>query len=251
MGQRLYTQACAFLAVLLAVLLAAPVAFADGPRIRVVEPFLEFHTGPGRGYPVFHVLESGDTALILKRRTDWFKLQADDGKTGWVDRAQMERTLTDAGVPTSFREVLLDDYLARRLEVGFVAGTFDGDSTVGLRGSYRLGEYMSAEAGITHVPGTFSSSTVYNLNLVSGPFPNWRLSPTLTIGLGYFDNVPQPTLLAGEEFSGMSGNAGIGVRAFLSRHFLVRADLRQHVVLVDDQSNREFRELTAGFAFFF
>ncbi|ACL71646.1 conserved hypothetical protein [Thioalkalivibrio sulfidiphilus HL-EbGr7] len=224
---------------------------AEPVRVQVVEPFLELHTGPGRGYPVFHVLESGDKALILMRRTEWFKVRGESGVEGWVDRAQMERTLTDAGVSMGFGQVLLEDYLARRFEIAFVAGLFDKEASVGLRAGYRLGEYLTAEAGITHVPGTFSSSTVFNLNLVSNPFPDWRISPTFTIGAGYFDNVPQPTLVAGEEFSGNSALAGIGLRSFLSRHFVARVDWRRHVVLAGDESNREYDEFSAGFGFFF
>jgi uncharacterized protein YraI len=229
----------------------AAAALAEPPRVRVVEPFLELHTGPGRGYPVFHVLESGDTADLILRRTDWFKVRGEDGVEGWVDRAQMERTLSEAGVPVSFGQVLMEDYLSRRIEVSIVAGTVENEPSVGLRGGYRLGEYLGVELGLTQVPGTFSSSTIYTLNLVSAAFPDWRFSPTFTIGMGYFDNVPQPTLVAADQFSGTSANAGLGLRTFLGRHFLMRADVRQHVVLVSDERNLEFLELSAGFGFFF
>ncbi|MCC5810704.1 MAG: outer membrane beta-barrel protein [Ectothiorhodospiraceae bacterium] len=224
---------------------------ADAPRVTVTEPFLELHTGPGRGYPVHHVLERGDGAVILKRRTDWFKVRGESGVIGWVDRGQMEQTLSETGIPMSFGEVLVADYLARRFEMGAVAGVLERDSAVGLRVGYRLGEYLSAELGITHVPGTFSSSRLYSLNLVSSPFAGWRVAPTFTVGIGHFDNVPRPTMVADETFSGTSANAGFGFRAYLSRHFLLRADLRQHLVLMNDERNLEFREVTGGVAFFF
>ena len=44
---------------------------ADEYRVvSVADPYLELRTGPGRGYPVFHVVDRGETVEIMKRRTD-------------------------------------------------------------------------------------------------------------------------------------------------------------------------------------
>ena len=67
--------------------------------VTVDDPFLEMHTGPGVGYPVFHVVDRGSTVEIMMRRTDWFQVRTPDGTEGWVDRAQMERTLVPSGSP--------------------------------------------------------------------------------------------------------------------------------------------------------
>ena len=53
-------------------------------RVTVAEPYLEMHTGPGRGYPVFNVVERGDEVELLKRRTEWFKVRDARGREGWV-----------------------------------------------------------------------------------------------------------------------------------------------------------------------
>ena len=45
----------------------------------VVEPYVEMHTGPGRGYPVFYVAEQGSSIKIIKRRTHWFLVETDQG----------------------------------------------------------------------------------------------------------------------------------------------------------------------------
>jgi len=47
----------------------------DVVRAQVVEPYLELHTGPGRGYPVTQVIERGEQVDILLRKTDWFKVR--------------------------------------------------------------------------------------------------------------------------------------------------------------------------------
>ena len=33
-------------------------------KVAVAEPYLEMHTGPGRGYPIFHVVDRGDQIEI-------------------------------------------------------------------------------------------------------------------------------------------------------------------------------------------
>jgi uncharacterized protein YraI len=110
------------LALCLACAAYAPVHAADekpAPKteqLQVTEPFLEMHTGPGRGYPVFFVVERSQWVTIELRHTDWYRVRAEGGQVGWVQRAQLESTLTAAGGTKSFRDLLVDDYLRRKLE---------------------------------------------------------------------------------------------------------------------------------------
>ena len=71
----------------LLILIVSPgIARADEPhKILIADPFIELHTGPGRGYPVFYVIERGREVTIVKRRTDWFQLRTDRGLEGWAD----------------------------------------------------------------------------------------------------------------------------------------------------------------------
>ena len=46
-------------------------------QVFVSEPYLELSTGPGRGYPVFHVVEREQSVDVLHRRTDWFKVRTE------------------------------------------------------------------------------------------------------------------------------------------------------------------------------
>ena len=72
--------------------------------LQVADPFIELHTGPGIGYPVFHVVDRDDFIEVLKRKTDWFKVRTPDGKRGWVARTQLEKTLTTSGESTHLKE---------------------------------------------------------------------------------------------------------------------------------------------------
>ena len=80
---------------ILPVLCLAAVAQADDrlQKILIADPFIELHTGPGRGFPVFFVAERGQEVEIVKRRTDWFMVRTDRGVEGWVAREQMIATL--------------------------------------------------------------------------------------------------------------------------------------------------------------
>ena len=78
--------------------------------VSVADPYLEMRTGPGGGYPKFHVVDRGESVEILKRRTDWFLVRTQKGKEGWVDRAQMERTLQDGGTSIDFGQADLSDF---------------------------------------------------------------------------------------------------------------------------------------------
>src|SRR5262245_29046585 len=92
---------------------------ADEPhKILIADPFIELHTGPGRGYPVFHVIERGREVTIVKRRTDWFELRTDRGVQGWAPREQMIATLEPTGEPLDLQEPARETYMSRRSQAG-------------------------------------------------------------------------------------------------------------------------------------
>ena len=219
--------------------------------VQIADPYIEMHTGPGRGFPIFHVEDRHEWIEIIKRKTDWFKVRTQKGKTGWVERSQMERTLTEAGTKKSFRDVLISDYLSRRFEFGVSGGDFSGDPIVIARLGYKFTENIMLEFSYGEVAGDFSSSDVYSLNIISTPFPKWRVSPNFTIGYGRFENTPRATLVNAEDTDSDLANAGIGARFYLTERFFIRADYRRYVVLSSDDENDDFDEVTGGVAFFF
>jgi hypothetical protein len=47
------------------------------------------------------------------------------------------------------------------------------------------------------------------------------------------------------------GNVGVGLRSYLTRRFLLRAEYRNYVIFQDKDDNQEIDGWKAGFAFFF
>ena len=61
---------------------AAP-ARADEPpveRVQVAAPFIDLHTGPGRGFPIQYVAARDEWITIELRHTDWFKVHTTTNK---------------------------------------------------------------------------------------------------------------------------------------------------------------------------
>jgi len=220
-------------------------------RVQVVDPYIELRTEPGRGFPVFYVAERGETIEILKRKTDWFKVRTASGKQGWVNRMQLENTLTEAGARTTFRDVMLADYLSRRLEVGFGWGRFEKDPVLTMRIGYALTPNLNVELSSSQVTAAYSSSSLMQLNLMALPFADRRVSPYFTLGVGRYKNTPKVTLVNAPEISVTAANAGLGVRIYLTRNFLVRGDFREYMAPINDNRVDTFREWTVGLGVFF
>ena len=226
---------------------------AEEPYFTVVvaEPYIELRTGPGRGYPVFHVVDRGDEVEVIKRRTDWFKVRTVRGKEGWAKRADMELTLTPAGGATQFAEAGLGDFSRRRWEGGVLAGDFEGGDVISAYVSYAMTPNLSIELSAGQMFGDFSDAVLGTVNLVAQPFPEWRLSPFLSLGTGFIYTDPNVTLIDESDRTEQIGSVGVGVRWYLTRRFLLRAEYRNHVIFQKTDDNQEINEWKAGFAFFF
>jgi hypothetical protein len=220
-------------------------------RVRVADPYLELHTGPGRGYPVFFVAEREAWVSIELRHTDWYKVRTDEGKVGWVPREQLGRTLTEAGSRKTFREVLLDDYLRRRVEMGAALGRFQSEPLIRLWGAYRLSDTLSIEGAFGQVQGVYSGTSLWQASLITEPWFDQRLSPFFGVGLGRFHNLPNKSLVDAVPTDASMGLATVGVRYHLSDRFVLRADYTLYSVFLSDLQSKEYKALTLGLSFFF
>ena len=236
---------------LLILLVLATPALAEGPTVSVADPYLEMRTGPGRGFPVFHVVERGETVRVDARRTDWFQVVDADGRRGWVHKSQMAETLLPAGVKLGIDDPSREDFGTHRREAGLLLGDYGGANVVTVYGAYAFNEHLAAELAISHILGNFSDGQYATIGVTHVPMPEWRVQPFLSIGTGVIRIQPEGTLVGTEDRTDQVAYAGIGVRAYMARRFIVRGELKEYVVFTDRDENEEDVEWKIGFAFFF
>jgi hypothetical protein len=243
------------LALIAMLALGASARAADVPggaaRLQISEAYIELHTGPGRGFPVFFVAPREQWITIEMRHTDWYKVRTEDGKVGWVARSQLESTLTAGGASKPFRDLLLDDYLSRRVQLGAAWGRFKSEPMLKLWSSYRMSETLSLEGTVGQVQGVFSGTDFWHIDLLSEPWSDRRISPFFAVGVGKFKNFPNLSLVGAQATDAKLANVSLGVRYHVTDRFVLRADYSLYTAFVADTRSTEYRAFTAGLSFFF
>jgi opacity protein-like surface antigen len=221
-------------------------------KILIADPYIELHTGPGRGYPVFHVVERGREVEIVKRRTDWFQIRTERGLEGWVPREQMIATLEPTGEPLDLQEPARENYMSRRWQAGVAGGDFAGASMVSAFGGYAFSDNLSIELTFNHIVGEFSNGYSATLGLVHVFVPEWRISPYFTLGTGVIYTDPKSTLVQSIDRTDQIGYVGGGLQFYLTRRFMLRTEYRNNVIFTSRNDNEEVDEWKyLGIAFFF
>ncbi len=173
------------------------------------------------------------------------------GEEGWVHREQLTSTLGSRRRAFRRAGLTLGDYARWRWEVGALYGDFGGANAISTYGAFSLTQNLSLELWVEEVLGRFSDSKLANLNIVHMFFPNWRVSPYFTLGAGTIHTEPKATLVGTVDRTDNFAHAGVGVRTYLTRRFVFRAEYKTYVVFTSRDDNEEIREWKAGFSFFF
>lgn len=230
---------------------ALPVQAADEFVVVVQEPYIDLHTGPGRGYPKFYAIARGATLTIIKQRTSWIKVRTENEKLGWVKAADLEKTLSTEGQQVALSNSEFSDYQQQRIEAGVLGGTFASDPLVGVYAGLRLSQAISIEANAAQVTGDFSNSTLVSLSVVAQPASDKRLSPYVRIGYGRLENKPNRNLIAAQDRDSNFYSVGVGVRYYIARSFVARLEYKRYNLLNSENNNDEHNAYGLGLSFFF
>jgi len=220
-------------------------------QVFVSEPYLELATGPGRGYPVFHVVEREDSVDVLFRRTDWFKVRDERGVEGWARARDMRRTKLADGSPFLFNLGDRAGFTTHDWEIGIGGGDYGGANLINAYGAYSLTDNMKVELTLSQFLGNSSNGYKAEVGITQVMFPEWRVSPFLELGTGIVIVEPRATLVLPDDRTDQTAFAGVGVRAYLTRRFFVRADYRWHTVFTSRDDNQELEEWKVLIACFF
>ncbi len=234
------------------VLLFSPLCHAaQYPRVVIADPYIELHTGPGKGYPIFHVVERHEWVEVSKRKTNWFKVKDREGHEGWVLIDQMEKTLSAPGVQTQFKKIAAQHFGERSFEAGVQYGDFEGAALMSYYVGYNFSPNVAVEFEGGQASGEFTNHSLMRVSVLSTPFPNWKLVPFFTIGGGELESRPSKSYIFSEGRTDRFANVGLGLRYYISRRFFFRADIKENIVFIDEERNGEFLEWKLGFAFFY
>ncbi len=225
---------------------------SDQPmEVQIADPYIELHSGPGRGYPVFHVEERDAWVEILKRKTDWFKVRTAKGKEGWVAREQLERTLTPAGEYTDITDASKKEFSFHRWEMATMGGDFEDADVMTVYGSFFFTPKFSLELSASKIFADFSDADMANVSLTIHPFPEWRFSPFFALGTGVIKTDPKTTLVQESDRTDQLAHAGAGLRIYLARRFIFRAQYKHYKIFQSTNENQEIDEWKAGLSVFF
>lgn len=234
-------------------LAAAAPAVAAGAAIEVVvkDPYIDLHTGPGRGFPITLSIERGVVVQLVRQRTDWVEVRTDRGKHGWVHRSQLARTLTVDGREVKIAGPLPDARTAHRWELGVAAGRLSGADVIQANGAWLMTESLMLRADVSQVIGNSSNGWLGTVGIAHVFVPQWRVSPFVGVGGGVIHVTPKATLVDTRERTDTTAYGAAGVRGYLSDRFLLQAEYRGLVVFTNRDDNEENDEWLVGFTYFF
>lgn len=220
-------------------------------EVQIAEPFLELRSGPGRGFPVFYIVDRGAKVKIIKRKTEWFKIDTGQEIHGWAHMNQLLLTLTPEGERMTINKTDEGDFVKRRGEIGVLGGDFSGAQVISLYGGYIFTPNISSELAFSQALGDISSKMLVNVRLLHQTFPEWRFSPFFALGVGNITTTPHTTLVQSSDRSDTLAHAGIGLKTHLTQHLMLRAEFNKYVVFSSNDFNEELKEWKVGLAFFY
>ena len=244
-------------ALLLALTLLALLPAGAGAKPRellqlfVTAPYLELHTGPGRGYPVAQVVGRGESVDVLMRRTEWFKVRSERGIVGWASERDLAKTELADGTLFTFNRGDRSGFTSHRWEGGLLTGDYAGATVISAFGARSLNDNLKIEVMASQYLGNISDGYLLDIGLNHVMFPEWRVSPFLMLGTGWEKVVSKATLADPIDATNQTAYAGVGARFYLTRRFYLRGDYRYHVVFTSRDNNEVKNEWKLGFAFFY
>jgi hypothetical protein len=218
-------------------------------QLVVTAPYLEMHSGPGRGYPVIYVIGRDEIVTVLFSRTDWYKVRAAHGETGWARRADLATTKLADGEPAPIPPY--PDFASHQWELGAGYGVYNRQNLVTAYVDYALTESLDVEGVLQQALGTLDNRVIATIGLRHTFIPEWKwFSPTAGLGGGYqhiVAKVPPAPLENNNEMAYVS----LGARGFITRRFMWRADWRHYDVFNHLNVYEDLEEWKVGFAVFF
>lgn len=231
---------------------ALPAHWKDKKRIlTITAPYVDLHTFAGRGYPIFHVIEKNDVVYLYKRRNDWFKVETQDGKIGWVARHDMDHTVNQNNARLNFGNKGWQDHQNNRYEIGVTTGSLDGAIAYASYLGYHFTPNIQLELNYTQAFGNYSNLKLASLSVIHKPFPDWRVTPFIKLSSGVIQTNPSTIIVQPVDRQDPLLTVGGGLFFYPSNRLVLRVEYDKHTILTTRDVNEEVEEWKAGFGVLF
>ncbi|GAC1309330.1 MAG: hypothetical protein NVSMB10_16330 [Steroidobacteraceae bacterium] len=217
-------------------------------ELLVTQPYLEMHSGPGRGYPVTYVVGRGETVTVLYSRTEWYKVRAPRGQEGWARRDEVALTTLPSGRAPPI--IAGAEFASHRWELGAGYGEYNHQDMITAYADYGITPSIDVEAVVEQALRTPDNALVASLGLRHTFLPEWKwFSPTAGVGAAVRHivsrNPPPP------ENDNRLAYVSLGARGFFTERLMWRADWRHYVVFNNTNLYEDLEEWKFGLAVYF
>jgi len=230
------------------------VAVADeNVQVQITQPFIELHSGPAGGFPVIHVVAKNQWITVLKRRTTWFKVETNKGVQGWVKQEALHMTLSSTGQAVKLADGSFESFAQRDVEFGALGGSFEGVPSMTVFADWVATENLAAGISVTQALGNLSENQYFLVRVQHTAFPEWQLSPYVTLGAGKIRTKPRANLVQSGDETRTSDllAAGLGLRYYIAQNFMLKLEYQHLQALTDRDENEDLEQWKLGFAVFF
>jgi hypothetical protein len=242
-------------------LVGADSAHAEA-MLRVIAQRTPVHSGPGPSYREVYVAERGQVFTVLERGTRdyWFKVELDDGTSGWIlGDAVFPFEVGDQGeigvfrrMGRAIRKAILGPSPAPFANVGlsFSAGLLDKEGVFLLRPSWLIDPYWAIEGFGGLSPRSEKDIFLAGLGFLLRLVPGAVIGPYVSVGLGAARIRPKADNFVDVEETLMAMGAGGGLEITFKKQITLRLDARNWT-LFDQNKSANGQEYSGGLAIFF
>jgi len=226
-------------------------------QVQITQPYIELHSGPAGGFPVIHVVAKNEWITVLKRRTNWFKVETIKGAQGsvqgWVKQEALHMTQSSTGQPVKLSDGSFESFAQRNVEFGALGGSFESVPSMTIFADWVATENLSAGISVTQALGDLSENQFFLVTVKHTTFPEWRLSPYITLGAGKIRTKPRANLVqaGGEARTSDLLAAGLGLRYYIAQNFMLKLEYQNLQALTNRDENEDLEQWKLGFAVFF
>jgi len=229
--------------------------------VRVLAQKAPVHSGPAGSYRTVYIAERGNVFQVLERgsRDYWFKVELDDGTSGWILGDVVfpfEVGDEDAGVFTrmgrAIRKAILGPSPVAYANVGlsFSAGILDKEGLFLFRPSWLVDPYWAIEGFAGLSPRASKDVFLGGLGFVLRMAPGAVIGPYANVGIGAAYTRPKADNFVDKEETLMALSAGGGIEITFKKQITLRIDARNWSIF-DQNKTANGQEYSAGLAIFF